>query len=211
MRVRRVKASASAASRLMVGMSFCGSKSSAIFMSSAVSAIMQSPVKKRPLPFGNFGISAPEKVASRIGFCPREVAKKFVAHQVAVGRETTFRSVSGSVRDDRDETQFHFQNDLPVIFNFQTLTSRIGIFREVSTVNLRVLSCGLSHTIFTFRGRSPRWQNLVHSGLPISPPARRSVSLPKCGWLMTWARPGPRLPPNMACRRRQPGHGAGET
>jgi GTPase SAR1 family protein len=45
-----------------------------------------------------------------------------------VGCKTTFRSVCPSARDDRDETQFHFHNDLPVIFNFQMFTSRIGAF-----------------------------------------------------------------------------------
>jgi hypothetical protein len=43
----------------------------------------------------------------------------------------------------------------------------------------------LSHN-FTFRCHSPRWQNLVYPGLPISPPGRRNVSLPKCKWFMIW-------------------------
>jgi hypothetical protein len=49
-----------------------------------------------------------------------------------------FSSACRSDRDDREETQFRFQNDLPERFNFQVFTSRIGAFREVSTVNLRV-------------------------------------------------------------------------
>jgi hypothetical protein len=49
-----------------------------------------------------------------------------------------------SARDDKDETQFHFQNDLLVRFSFQMFTSRIGGLPEVSTVNLSVLPYRLS-------------------------------------------------------------------
>jgi hypothetical protein len=67
-----------------------------------------------------------------------------------VGCEATFGWASRSLRGDRDETYFHFQNDLPARFHFQLFTSCIGAFREVSTVNLRVLPCRLSLTISFF-------------------------------------------------------------
>jgi hypothetical protein len=49
-----------------------------------------------------------------------------------------------------------FQNDLPARFNFQTFISRISVFREASTMNLKVLSCLLSFTIFAFWRHSPQ-------------------------------------------------------
>jgi hypothetical protein len=61
-----------------------------------------------------------------------------------IGCETTFRSAFRIGRNNRDEIQFHFQNDLPVRLNFQMFISCPGAFREVSTVNLRVFSRRLS-------------------------------------------------------------------
>jgi hypothetical protein len=90
-----------------------------------------------------------------------------------VGCETPFRS---ACRSARDETQFDFQNDLPVRFNFQMFPSRLGASREIFTVNLRVLPCRLSLTIFTFRRHSQRWTNLMHSGLLNPPPGRECIA-----------------------------------
>jgi hypothetical protein len=86
--------------------------------------------------------------SQRVGLLAR------VSVEYPVSCEMTFQPACRSARDDRDEARFHFQNDLPVRFNFQMFTSCIGAFREVSTISLRVLPCPLSHN-FHFSASFP--------------------------------------------------------